>query len=363
MKKQVFKVAGAVLLVGIMGSCREKVPDPEVYELGVIIRNAGNYLDNNGSISFYKREKSTAENDLFLRENGRPLTGSVQGYAEAGGHSLILVDNSTAGQDKVEIVNFGTWKSEATLTAPDIENPRHVLGVSATKAYVSCWDATGDFTNFYKNPGYVAVIDLNTLKVTKKIPVPKGAEHMVKVGNNVFLGALGGTKNLTVIDATTDALKGDVPTTVSSPDPIDVDANGKLWAKGDGVVLRINPQTFAIETNMRVGTDPLKSPSNYAIASDGRGFYFVYSFYDPKDNYKEKGETYFFSITDTSIPATKPFVRRIFSGLGVDPLQGLIYGGVTPSYKQAGYVVRYRNDGSLVDSIRVDIAPSGFMFK
>jgi hypothetical protein len=53
----------------------------------------------------------------------------------------------------------------------------------------------------------------------------------------------------------------------------------------------------------------------------------------------------------------------LFSGLGVDPLQGLIYGGVTPTFKQSGYVVRYRPDGSVVDSIRVDISPSEFMFK
>ncbi len=62
-------------------------------------------------------KRPTAENDLFMKENGRSLTGAVQGYAEVGGHSMILVDNSTAGQDKVEIVNFGNWKSEATLTA------------------------------------------------------------------------------------------------------------------------------------------------------------------------------------------------------------------------------------------------------
>jgi hypothetical protein len=362
MKQQFFKVAAAMLVVGMMGSCREKVPDPEMYELGVMIRNAGNYFDNNGSISFMRREKSTAEVDLFLKENGRPLTGNAQAYTEVGSHAIILIDNSSPGLDKIEILNMGTFKSEATLTAPEIENPRAVVGINDSKAYVSCWDATGDFSNFYKNPGYIAVIDLNNFKVIRKIPVPKGAEHMVKIGNEVFLGAVGGTENLTVIDASTDTVKRSIKLG-ASPDPIDVDANGKLWVKGNGVVYRVNPQTDAVEATLRVGTNPLKSPSNYAITPDRRGFYFVYSFYDPTDGYKEKGETYYFSINDATIAADKPFVNRVFTGLGVDPMQGLIYAGVTPSYKQSGYVIRYRTDGSVVDSIRVDVAPSGFTFK
>ncbi|MPR34918.1 YncE family protein [Salmonirosea aquatica] len=361
MRGQFLKVLGGLALVGFLNACREKDPTPEVYELGVIVKNAGNYFDNNGSISFLRREKTVAENDLFFKENGRSFKGSVQDYAEIGGHSLVLVDNSTAGLDNVEIINFGTWKSEATLGSPDIENPRSVVGISPTKAYVSCWGATGSYPDFFVNPGYVAVIDLNTFKVIKKIPTPSGAERMVKVGDDVYVGNANKSKDLLVIDATTDAVKGNV-TIGNLPEPIALDANGKLWVKTDFSVVRLNPRTFAIEATLPVGSDPLRTPSNFAIAPDGQGFYFVYSYYDPTSN-ANKGETYYFSINDTKINTTKPFVNRIFSGLGVDPLQLLIYGAVTPSYKQAGYVVRYRTDGSLVDSIKVDIAPSGFMFK
>lgn len=362
MKKQFCKVAGGILLISALVSCREKVPDPEMYELGVIVRNAGNYLDNNGSISFFRREQSTAENDLFFAQNGRSLTGSVQGYAEVGGSSLILVDNSTAGQDKVEIVSRGNFKSVATLTAPDIENPRFALEVTPTKAYVSCWGATGDFSNFFPNPGYVAVIDLRTKTITKKIEVPRGAERMIRVGNDIYVGAIGGTENITIIDGATDAIKRSVRIG-PAPDPLAIDANGKLWLQSDKSVARFNVQSGAVETTIRVGSHPVKTPSRFAISPDGRSFYFVYSFYDPADGFKQKGETYRFSIDDTSIRTDTPVINRLFSGLGVDPLQGLIYAGVTPTFKQQGYVVRYRPDGSVVDSIRVDISPSEFLFK
>ena len=49
---------------------------------------------------------------------------------------------------------------------------------------------------------------------------------------------------------------------------------------------------------------------------------------------------------------------------GIDPKDGTIYAGVTPSYKQAGYVLRYEpSNKRIIDSVKVEIAPSGFYFK
>ena len=361
MKKQFFKVLSVVLLVGSLSACREKEPEPEVYELGVMVLNSGNFFDNNGSVSFFRREDRGAISDLFEKENGRAFVGGVQGYGETGEYSLILVDNDKAGFDKVEIVNLGKWTSEASLGAPDIENPRSVVGITPTKAYVACWGSTGNFPNFFVNPGYVAVIDLISKKVVKKIPAPMGAGKMVKLGNDVYLGNDSGVDELLVIDANTDAVKRTLKVG-AGPSPISPDANGKLWVQTGLSVVRLNPQTNQVETRMRVGNDSRKSASLFSVRPDGRGFYYVYSYYDAVSN-SSKGETHYFDIDATSIPGDKPVINRLFTGLGVDPLQGLIYGGVTPSFKQAGYVVRYRPNGEKVDSIKVGIAPSAFFFK
>ncbi len=269
MKKQVFKVLGAVLLLGVVGACREKAPNPAKYELGVLVLNSGNFSQNNGSISYFPREKNVAQTDIFQKENNRPLDGGVQGYAETGGHSLILVDHSDPGKDKVEIVQFGNFKMEATLKAPDIENPRYVVGVSPTKAYVSCWGATGNpSSNFFANPGYIAVVDLTTFKVTKKIPVQKGAERMVKVGNEVYLGTANFADNgvegdlLTIIDATKDEVKGKIRVG-TNPAPQALDANGKLWVATGRSIARLNPVSKVVEANIRIGTDPRTTPSRF----------------------------------------------------------------------------------------------------
>lgn len=365
MKKQVFKVLSAVLLGGVLISCREKAPDPAKYELGVLVLNEGNFSQGNGSISYFPREKNEAQYDIFQTANGRPLGGYIQGYGETGGHSLILLDNLPAGQDKVEIVQFGNFKTEATLKAPDIENPRDVVGVSPTKAYVSCWGITGS-NPYLANPGYIAVIDLTTFKVIKKIPVQTGAEKMVKVGNEVYLGTAGFADNgaegdlLTIIDATKDEVKSRI-SVGNNPSPQALDANGKLWVSTGKSIVRLNPVSKVIEANIKIGSDPRTSPSQFAITGDGKGFFYKNAYSDA--NYKEFGATYFFNITDTTIPANKPVINRLFTGLAVDPLQNLLYAGVTPSYAQSGYVVRYRPDGMVVDSIKVEIGPSGFFFK
>ncbi len=368
MKNQLTKPAIAGLFALTVLGCKTPDPIASPYEgSGVYILNAGNFKDNNGSISFLARNTNTVSPNIFGAANDRPLIGSVQDYTEIDGKGVILVDNDKAGQDRIEIVESGTFKSLATLNAPDVENPRYVVRAGPNKAYVSCWDATGDFTNFYAKPGYLLVVDLASRTVVKKIPVTKGANRMVVVGAEVYVGSSGGERVLTVIDTEKDEVRKPGIDVGVNTNPVAVDADGRLWAYASSAkeIVRINIATRSVLTRLKVGNSA-KSPGAFALSQDKRTFYFVNSFYDPNDNFREKGETYNFSIDAETIPATRPFIGRLFSGLGIDPLTGYLYAGVTPSYKQAGYVLRYRDTGVsavLIDSVRAEIAPSGFYFK
>ncbi|GAB3962716.1 hypothetical protein GCM10028805_64380 [Spirosoma harenae] len=368
MKKQLTKSIALSLLALTVWNCKTSDPEPTPYESGAFILNAGNFLDNNGTVSFIPRNSTTASTDIFNTVNTRTLTGSVQGYIEINGKGVILVDNSDAGKDKVEIVESGTFKSLATLQAPDVENPRYVAMAGPNKAYISCWGTTGTYPNFYVNPGYVLVVDLASRTITKKITVTKGAERIVVLGNEAYVGSAGGERTLTVINTDTDEIKQPGLDVGVNTSPIAVDANNKLWAYASATteMVRINPTSKTIEARLGVGSSG-KSPGAIAISADKLSFYFVNSFYDPADSYKEKGETYTFKVTDNSISTTTPFIRRLFSGLGVDPQTGIIYAGVTPSYKQAGYVLRYQPNvggtATLIDSVRAEIAPSKFYFR
>ncbi len=359
----------AALLALTLWNCRTTDPEPTPYESGVFVLNSGNFLDNNGSISFLPRDARTASTDIFNTVNSRTLTGGVQDYAEIDGKGAILVDNSTAGQDKIEIVEAGTFKSLGTIGSPDVENPRFVVQAGRNKAYVTCWGATGSGANFFANPGYVLVLNMANRTVAKRIALPRGAERIVVVGNEAYVGNAAGDRNLTIINTDTDELKTPALEVGSNTNPQAIDADGKLWAYTSGTkeMVRINTTAKIIEKRLRVGAaNASRSPSSITLSQDRRTFYFVNSFFDAADNFRQKGETYRFSITDTEIQAVTPTIQRLFAGLGIDPQTNTLYAGVTPSFKQAGFVLRYRLDGSqatLIDSVRAEINPSKFFFR
>ncbi|WP_428661368.1 YncE family protein [Runella sp.] len=347
-------------------ACNTSDPEPsQPYDNGVLILNAGNFLDNNGSISLVQRTSTTASFDIFQKENSRTLAGGLADYTEVNSKGIILVDNSTAGKDIIEIVDARTFKSLSTIPSSDIENPRVAVKATDTKAYVTCWDATGDYSNFYKSPGYVAVIDLTTNKLAKKITVQNGAESITVIGTEAFVGNTGtGTTKITVIDIATDAVKQTIEIG-KNPALLGVDANSKLWLYAGGEMVRLNTQTKTVETRFKI-TSPnaSKSPSSFTLSADKKTFYFTNSYYDAAADYVQRGETYSFSVDAAAVAADKPFINRLFSGgLGVDPQTGTIYAGVVPSFKQAGYVLRYQPNGTLIDSVKAEIAPSKFFFK
>lgn len=353
------------LSVLILASCSPNDPTPtQPYDSGVIVINAGNFTDNNGTLSLLKREDKTATYDIFQKENMRSLSGSLSGYAEANEKGIILVDNSSAGKDAVEIVDAHTFKSIATIGNGEIENPRNVVKATDKKAYITCWDVNGDFSNFFKNPGYVAVIDLTTNKLVKKITVENSAESIVIIGSEAYVGSSGAYKStISVIDINTDTVKQTV-NVGSDPEVIGVDANNKLWLYAGGKLVKFNTSSKTAEASMTItSSNKEKSPSSFVLSADKKSIIFSYSFYDAADNWKQKGETYSFSIGATTISAEKPFINRLFSGVAVDAKTGNVYAGLTPSYKQAGYVFRYKSDGVLIDSVKAEIAPSKFFFK
>lgn len=353
-------VAGQVL---ITGGCTVPDAGPTPYELGTVVVNAGSPSGTNGSISFLPRNTGATATDIFNAANAQPLNGMVQDYTEVDGKGIILVNNTETGKDRIEIVESGTFKTMTTLQTADLENPRFVAKAGFNKAYVSCWDTTGSGANLYRKPGYILVVNLASRTVSKKIPVTKGPERIVVVGNKAYIGSAGGERVLTVINTDTDEVQPPGIDAGVNANPVASDANGKLWAyvASSKEMVRINPIANVVETRLTVGNSA-KSPGAIALSADGRTFYFVNSFNDPADGGALKGETYRFSVTDLSIPAAVPFIRRVFSGLGVDP-RGIVHAGVSPSPNQPGYVLRYQPGGALIDSVRAEFVPSKFYFR
>lgn len=338
----------------------EQPEDP--YAKGVIVVNEGNFTDNNGTLTFLPAGTQNITYDVFLKENNQSLTGSVSGYGEVNGKGIILVDNSGAGLDKIEIVDAGTFKREATIPSADIENPREIVKAGETKAYVTAWDATGSWPDTYINPGYIAVLDLTSNKLTKKIPVQHGAQSIVIVGNEAFVGNVySGKTIITVVDINTDAVKQTIEAG-ADPHVIGVDANNKLWIYAGGALKKINPTSKVIESTVALNPASAgQSPGKFVLSHDKKTIYFTLSSYD--ENWNEVGQVYSTSVDVNTINATTPLVRKVFYGMAADPETGTLYGGLAPSFKQAGYVFRYQPNGTLIDSVKAEIAPVKFFFR
>ncbi len=352
MNKHITTGLVASILTLSLWNCKTADPEPSVYESGVYIANQGNFQQNNGSVSYVATGSNTVQTNIFKTANpSLDMAGGVQDLADVNGKMLILVDNDKVGQDKVEIVEDGTFKSRATLKTPDIENPRRAIYAAPNKAYVSCWDVSGDYSagTFFKDPGYVAVVDVNSGMVTKKIAAVKAAEGMVLVGSEVFVGSVsyGGNNTMAIINVNTDEVVQKIDMG-GAPEPIAVDANGKLWVLVGQTMICYNPGARTVEKRV-----PLNStPTSVAISRDKRSFYF-----------STGSRTYRFAITDTSVPTTA-VQNRSFSAIGIDPNTGMFYGTQNPvNYTQAGYVIRYQESGALIDSIRAEIYPARFFFR
>ena len=201
-----------------------------------------------------------------------------------------------------------------------------------------------------RSPGYIAVVDLNTGTVVKKIPVVKGVEAMVLSGSDVFAGSVSysGNNRLAVINTESNEVKQLIDFN-ASPQPIAVDANGKLWILAGQQMIRMDIPSRAIEQRITLPATPLA----ITISRDKKTFF-----------YSANNRTYKLGISDATALTTNTLFTRAFSALGVDPQTGRIYASPSPTlYTQAGYVIRYEENAMLIDSVKAEIAPLRFYFR
>lgn len=340
-----------------ISSCEKTESTPtQPYDDGVFVINAGNFFDNNGTLSLVNRDNKAVSTDIFMKENSRSIAGGITDYSEVDEKGIILVDNSTDGKDVIEIVNARTFKSIASIKG-EIDNPRKVIKVGTNKAYITCWDTfNADYT--YKQ-GFVAVLDLVSNKITKKIPVDSGAEDITVIGNLAYVGNVNARPTIKVIDIQKDEVKESIEIG-TGPNNFVLDVANKIWMISGNAIILFDPITKTFDTKLKAGTNDKKSPSSLCMSKDKKTLFCTYNFYDAADGYKLKGEI---SVIDISTGTHKTFINRTFSSVGFDSESEIIYTSLIPSYKQSGYIFRFQTSGILIDSVKVEIAPSGFYFK
>ncbi len=320
---------------------------------GTFIVNEGAFGSNTGSVSFYSSDSTYSNGNLYQLVNGSTLGDIVQSMNIYNRRAFIVVNNS----QKVEVVSMENFQNQGTITG--FSGPRYILPVNNSKAYVSDW-----FANELK------IVDLNTLSVTGVIPVGAGPEQMAQSGNKVYVtnvGGFGSDSTVSVVDVTTDMVIKTINVGVN-PNSVLVDGYGMLWVLCGGTtgpdftggtpddiggkLIKIDPATDAIVTefSFQQFEHPLKITSN---CFKNKLYYL-----NGMDNYT--GKVYIMDASATNLPSS-PVVSREFYGLGIQPGNENIYGGVG-NFSSNSFVVRYNSSGTLIDSIAAGIGPNGIVF-
>ncbi len=191
--------------------------------------------------------------------------------------------------------------------------------------------------------------------------IDNSSEYILKYKNKVFISNWSNGKSVQVIDSDSDELVFNIET-VKQPKNIIIDKNNKLWVLCDGgytgienqenaAILKINPDNYKIEKKY-VFNSIEDYPLDMAIDAEGENLYYI-----NKHIFKMK-------IDANELPTT-PFINnnnRLFYSLDISD-NSIIYLSNAIDYQQNGYVFRYQNNGTEIDSYKVGINPGAYCFK
>lgn len=338
-----------LLLLFLFSACSDEPVETVFFDLdtenGIFISCEGNFMYGNGSLSFYNTESRNVTNQLFYARNNAPLGDVVQSLSLFRNQLFIVVNNS----GKIYVVDSETAEYKGVVTG--FASPRYIHFISDEKAYVSDLYAT-----------QITIIHPVTLEITGKIDLEgHNSEQMVQVGKYLFVSTWTEDENLLVIDTETDEMieKIKVP---YQPKDLEVDKNGKIWVLSEGdyenlnenqmpALSRIDPATFTIEQIYRF--EPGARAASLYINSTSDTIYFLNS------------GVYKMPVESRHLPDSVfiPSENKLFYNLSVHPENNEVYVADAIDYTQNAMIYRYSENAEKIDSFRVGINPSDFLFR
>ena len=339
-----------VLLVG----CSQDDDQPRgQYDHGAFIVNEGGLGKSNGTVTYYNAATGPEENILQLNTAG--FTGDVvQSISFSGDKGYVVLN----GDNKIVLVQSGTFADISTLSSEDIIAPRYVHVIGG-KAYISVWGPYDE--NYALVDSYVLVYDVTHQTTVKKIDTDEGTENLTAAGNYIFASNYnyGASNTVAVIRPSDDSLVKQIEVGAGPAGSV-VDSNGKLWVvcagmygATDGQLVRIN--TASLEVEQTIGITAGQPGIDIALSPDGQTLYYTVGI-----------SVYALPVTATAEAPSPLFeakdVTTLYS-LDVEPATGKIWIGDALDYSAPGKVYIYTADGALAASVAAGIAPGQVVFK
>lgn len=246
--------------------------DPSSVAKGFYLVNEGNMNMNKASLDYLDFRAGIYRKNIYNEVN----PGVVKGLGDVAndiaiyGSKLYVVVNVS---NKVEVMDVKIGKR---ITQIDILNCRYIT-FSKGKAYVSAY--LGQVGDPAAPQGIVARIDTATLQEEKRIEVGRQPEEMAVVGDKLYVANSGGyspknyERTVAVLDLNTFQLIKKIDVAVNLH-RIKADRYGDLYVTSRGDYYDIPAKLFVIDTQ----TDQVKKTfdfgvSNMAIDGDNAYFY------------------------------------------------------------------------------------------
>lgn len=326
MNKQLFtKLLMAMTLVIALFSFSSCIKDPETPSINfnkkVLILNQGNFTEHSASISLYDEESGAIKNRLFESANGASIGATIVSGSIMSESLALLVCNYP---DKIEFISPSTGKSITAPISSGLATPRNAI-MTNNYLFVSNWDYNHEElpSGLWIFPdSYVAIYDLRTMELVRKVKVGTDAEGMMLYGNRLFVATYEGIRVFDMIGDDLKLSKTIRPEGVTGGAKyMALDKNLNIWAsfpsKG---VIQIDPSSLSIKTVVEVPVDQMDG----FIIGDFKGEK-IYTYHTTFDSSYMPVEANIYAVEAATGKVTTVYTGESFSGVGVSPATGRIF--------------------------------------
>ncbi len=349
-------------------SCRKDAPDdsgvvaPDIIDStgtnkgtikGLYVLSEGNMGSSKSSLDFYDFEKDTMFLNVFNKANPQIVKGLGDVGNDLGiyGSKLFIVVNNS---NKIEVTDAHSVKSLKTI---DLNQCRYITFYKSN-AYVT------------SNDGYVAVIDTATLTIIDTIHVGRNPEELVVVGSKLYVANSGGysppnyDSTISVIDLNTHKQIKKIPVAINLH-RLAVDSKGNIYASSRGDYNSISSALYLVDLKTEKVTKKFEiGASNLAVNGDS-----LYLYQHEYSSNTGGYETSYSFINTNTLNVNTGFIKdgtanNIFTpfGLIVHPQNGNIFISDAKDYVTPGTLYCYSREGKLKWSVTTGDIPGSFEF-
>jgi hypothetical protein len=341
MKKNYTNSIKLLTLLFIFSACGDP-EDINIITSGVYIYHEGAFGSNNATIGTYNPENYQYNPGLYRGQNGN-FIGDVQQNVLVRNGMIYSVLN---GSNTIDIMG-DNLKSEGKIRFEALDKPRDIA-IAGDLAFIANWGPYDQ--NFELFLSEIFVVDLNDNTPIERLEITTYPEHLLVKDNKLIVSHDkydGSISELSIINIDNLQVEQtiDVP---AGPQEIVEDDNGNILVVcTSGSLIKLNASLTGIENQIDLENEILGD-----IDSHEDLIYFYSASKISSVNISDN------SITETGITVEMetPYA------FAVDPASGDFYLGDALDFSSEGLVIRYTNDGELLDTFPSGIAPTQFSF-